>query len=301
METITEGFPHNEVGLLAYGSLQSDPGPELSPLIERRITDVLTPFAVEFARSSRTRAGAPTLVPVPIYGPGWTWEARQGAAPAQAEVAVSLPPPLLVPVAAEPVGTDGRAAEQERDPGQRVWRVVPAAARPRAPAWVIGKLVHAALAAWRFPDGDGAFARWAEAHGRSYGLTDGHQLADAVTRSRALLLRFQEHPLQAEMAGAQRRLHEVPYSLVTGDGRVENGIIDALYLHDGGSTGGAWTIVEFKTDHVRDAAALERLLAEEDYLAQAERYATAVERLLGGRPAVILCLLDYAGGVHVHR
>jgi len=55
----------NEVGILAYGSLLSDPGAELLPLIEQRIGAVLTPFAVEFARSSRTRAGAPTLVPVP--------------------------------------------------------------------------------------------------------------------------------------------------------------------------------------------------------------------------------------------
>ncbi len=55
----------NEVGILAYGSLQHDPGPELAPMIERSITDVWTPFEVEFARSSRTRAGAPTLVPVP--------------------------------------------------------------------------------------------------------------------------------------------------------------------------------------------------------------------------------------------
>jgi len=55
----------NEVGILAYGSLLSDPGAELLPVIEQRITGVLTPFEVEFARSSRTSAGAPTLVPVP--------------------------------------------------------------------------------------------------------------------------------------------------------------------------------------------------------------------------------------------
>ena len=178
--------------------------------------------------------------------------------------------------------------------GSGAW--YPAADAARAPAWVVGKLVHAALAAWRFPDNDDAFERWAEAHGRSYGLTDPRQLADAVHESAKLLLRFQEHPLHAEMAGAERRLHEVPYSLVAANGRVENGIIDALYLH-----GGRWTIVEFKTDHVRDTAALERLLAEEDYLAQAERYATAVERLLGSRPQVALCLLDYAGMVHLER
>ena len=240
-----------------------------------------------------------TPVACAIYGVGWAWAARRPSVPAQPETTVALPPPLLAPVTAEPVATDGRAAEQERDPGQRVWRVVPAAVRPRAPAWVVGKLVHEALAAWRFPGSDGFFQRWAEAHARSYGLTDARQLADAVRESAKLLRRFEEHPLHAEMAGAERRLHEVPYSLVTDDGPIESGIIDALYLRDGGATNGAWTIVEFKTDHVRDVAALERLLAEADYLAQTERYVTAVEQLLGHQPTAILCLLDYAGGVHI--
>ncbi|MCX6032086.1 MAG: UvrD-helicase domain-containing protein [Chloroflexi bacterium] len=233
-----------------------------------------------------------TPVACTIYGAGWAWAARRSAATAQPEIAVSLPPPLLGPVAAEPVETDGRAAEQERDPGQRVWRVVPAVTRPRAPAWVVGKLVHEALAAWRFPDAAGFFAHWAEAHARSYGLTDARQLADAVRESGKLLRRFEEHPLHAEMAGAERRLHEVPYSLVAADGRVESGIIDALYLRADG-----WTIVEFKTDHVRDTAALDLLLAEEDYLAQAARYAAAVEKLLSQGPHVRLCLLDMAGAV----
>ncbi|MGB4803534.1 MAG: PD-(D/E)XK nuclease family protein, partial [Anaerolineae bacterium] len=173
-------------------------------------------------------------------------------------------------------------------------RVVPAAARPRAPAWVIGKLVHAALAAWRFPDAEDTFEHWAAAQARTYGLTDARQLTDAVHESRKLLLRLRAHPLHAEMSGADRRLHEVPYSLVAADGRVESGIVDALYRH-----GGDWAIVEFKTDEVRDAAALERLLAEEDYLAQAERYALAVERLMDQRPRIVLCLLDYASRVHI--
>jgi len=50
------------IGILAYGSLIIDPGPEIGPLIVRRITTV-TPFVVEYARLSRTRGGAPTLVP----------------------------------------------------------------------------------------------------------------------------------------------------------------------------------------------------------------------------------------------
>lgn len=51
------------VGILAFGSIVDDPGVELKAVITRRI-GVETPFAVEFARSSRSRDGAPTLVPV---------------------------------------------------------------------------------------------------------------------------------------------------------------------------------------------------------------------------------------------
>lgn len=54
----------HDVGILAYGSLIDDPGAELAPHIIARI-DAVTPFKVEFARTSRGRDGAPTLVPYP--------------------------------------------------------------------------------------------------------------------------------------------------------------------------------------------------------------------------------------------
>lgn len=52
------------IGVLAYGSLKDDPGEEIGPLVVSRIGGIKTPFRVEFARQSRTRGGAPTLVPV---------------------------------------------------------------------------------------------------------------------------------------------------------------------------------------------------------------------------------------------
>lgn len=212
-----------------------------------------------------------------------------------------LPPPLLAPIAADREGADLKLAGQDRIPPQRVWRVVPPARRPRAPAWVVGSLVHEALASWRFPDGAPSagpargFAPWAHARAREYGLTDARQLADAANRSRRLLLRFQSHPLYAEMDGAGLRLHEVPYSLLV-DGRVESGILDAVYRR-----AGAWTLVEFKTDRVEDPAGLARLLAGQGYAAQALRYLRAAEQLLGRPPRLILCLLNYAGHVHLHQ
>jgi hypothetical protein len=52
-----------EIGILAYGSLIRDRGWELESLVvEER--EVVTPFSVEFARTSRKRDGAPTLIPV---------------------------------------------------------------------------------------------------------------------------------------------------------------------------------------------------------------------------------------------
>ena len=54
----------NSVGILAYGSLIDDPGCEIKAVISCKLKGVQTPFNVEFARSSSTRGGAPTLVPV---------------------------------------------------------------------------------------------------------------------------------------------------------------------------------------------------------------------------------------------
>ena len=60
---------------------------------------------------------------------------------------------------------------------------------------------------------------------------------------------------------------------------------------------GAWTLVEFKTDEVRDRAAFERVVAEKGYREQVRRYARACERLLGARPRCLLVMLDYGGAV----
>jgi hypothetical protein len=57
----------SRVGILAFGSVVEEPGAELQTVVTRRI-GVQTPFPVDFARSSHTRDGAPTLVPVGMGG-----------------------------------------------------------------------------------------------------------------------------------------------------------------------------------------------------------------------------------------
>ena len=95
------------------------------------------------------------------------------------------------------------------------------------------------------------------------------------------------------METAERRLHELPYSLAAGGGETEQGIIDVLFLKDG-----TWTVVEFKTDRLRDAAELARLLAKKDYRHQVRRYTHAVEQLTGRKPRSILVMLNYSDGIY---
>src|SRR5262245_57638311 len=63
------------IGILAFGSLMDDPGEEIEAVLVGRRLNVMTPFAVEFARASTKRGGAPTLVPV-----------RRGGSPVRAQI-----------------------------------------------------------------------------------------------------------------------------------------------------------------------------------------------------------------------
>lgn len=56
------------IGILAYGSLLEEAGEEIAPLVVEKIPGVKTPFQIEFVRSSPTRGGAPTVVPVESGG-----------------------------------------------------------------------------------------------------------------------------------------------------------------------------------------------------------------------------------------
>ena len=63
------------VGILAFGSLIDNPGPEIEVTLVGRKLNIRTPFGVEFARSSTKRGGGPTLVPM-----------EQGGAPVLAQI-----------------------------------------------------------------------------------------------------------------------------------------------------------------------------------------------------------------------
>lgn len=201
-------------------------------------------------------------------------------------------PAMLEPVIAQVATADERMRERERHPPRRVWRVVPTEREREAPPWVVGNIVHAALAQWRFDDPD--FDAWAEVQARRYGLTDRWRIDHARRRARLLLERLRGHWLYAEMEAARPRWHEIPYSVAWEDG-IDVGVIDVLYR-----TAQGWTIVDVKTDALRSHAAMDTWISRRDYAAQMARYGRAVEAMLGETPRTLLCFLDVAQRVYLH-
>jgi hypothetical protein len=231
----------------------------------------------------------PAAVCGTIYGEAYVPDFLGGsgqpeqAAPGGEEAA----PCLLAPVA----GSNGEIVPGAGNEGapDRIWRVAPRTATRWCPAWVIGKLVHAAIAAWRWPD-ESDFAAWCTAAAHTYGLGSGPQVDDALRRTRRLLRQLRLHPLYAEMAAADERYHELPYTSPDGEGPY--GQIDLLFRR-----GESWTLVDFKTDRIRDEHGHVAMVEVRGYREQVARYAAAVEHYLGVSPRCLLCLLDDRGAV----
>ncbi|MCR4405316.1 MAG: UvrD-helicase domain-containing protein [Anaerolineae bacterium] len=195
------------------------------------------------------------------------------------------------PVTVEELASDDKTQDRESDPPPRVWRIVPRTQRPTGPAWVVGTLVHEALRRWRFPDLPN-FEPFLYPYALQAGLTDPVEIAGAIGEARRLLTRFQAHPLYAEMSAAER-YHEVPYCASL-ENNCQAGIVDALYRIDG-----QWTLVEFKTDEIRNPAVLDEHIRENGYDRQVQAYVTALTPLLGQQPRVLLVFLNCGGQVRV--
>jgi ATP-dependent helicase/nuclease subunit A len=154
---------------------------------------------------------------------------------------------------------------RESDPPQRVWRIVSKAKSPRAPAWLVGRLVHEAIRRWRFDDLDDFLKPFA----LESGLTAEAEIHAAIQESRQLLERLRADKLFTELNAAERH-HEVRYDLP--DGR---GIMDLLYRTEAG-----WFIIDFKTDEVRSDAEAQSAISQNGYDRQVKRYAEAIENQL---------------------
>jgi ATP-dependent helicase/nuclease subunit A len=213
--------------------------------------------------------------------------------PARAAASPADSPPesdLLSPLVPAPPPTDDKTRARESDPPQRVWRVVSKTKRPRAPAWLVGRLVHESLRRWRFDDLDNFLRPFA----LESGLTDEAEIRAAIHESHRLLERLRDHPIFTELDSAERH-HEVPYfspaKYPQGEGR---GYIDLLYRFNDD-----WIIIDFKTDDVRSESEARETIRREQYDVQVARYAQAVATQLNVQPKTRLVFLNVNGDMKV--
>jgi len=158
----------------------------------------------------------------------------------------------------------------------------------RALGAMAGTLIHRAIAEWRLED-DG-LNEWLESRALSEGATR-EEVRAIVRRSSRLLHRFRSHGLYDQMARAQRRMHEVPYSIPTPAGS-DSRLIDALF-----KDGELWTIVEFKSDYFPMNLTPDHEDRLERYRNQLRAYGEALQAIMNVTPRQVLCLLNFQGGV----
>jgi ATP-dependent helicase/nuclease subunit A len=155
----------------------------------------------------------------------------------------------------------------------------------RAPRWLIGRVVHHALADWQvlsMPRRE--LESRLELYARHEGARQGDELDDAVTRSGRMLDGLRKSSLYQEIGGAHRRHSELPFSVETAEG-LRHGKIDLLYQNGAGG----WRLIDWKTEWAPAGLVPER--AQEHRL-QVAYYVLAAERLLGVQVEASVCFLD---------
>jgi ATP-dependent helicase/nuclease subunit A len=192
--------------------------------------------------------------------------------------------PLYQPLSVRRV--DDADADEQAEPA-RDWRAT--GERVHAPAAAVGRMVHEAIRRWIAPQ-DPSLDDLLENLALQEGLVDTSQRRRAVRESRNLLERFWADPLRESIEQAEERYRELPYTLSLPQGGMDIGTIDLFYRD-----GEGWTIVDFKTDELRDREALDN--AVEYYLPQMMRYKRAIRDLLNTDSQVLICFLDYQGEV----
>jgi ATP-dependent exoDNAse (exonuclease V) beta subunit len=152
------------------------------------------------------------------------------------------------------------------------------------PGYIIGDIVHRALADWEplalpNPQLRERFAAYA----RREGLTGDGAVQFAVARAMRMLANLRRSDLYEQIDHAARRLTEVPFSLSSEAGDF-HGVIDMLY-QDGR---GGWHLIDWKTEWVSGEKLEEQA---HRHFAQLSVYFQAIKRSLACSPQVSICFL----------
>lgn len=197
------------------------------------------------------------------------------------------PAPLAVTDLVERASIDGKAAAGPRPAAELRPAIIRSTGddrKARAPRWLIGRVVHHALADWgalSLPHRELEIRL--EGYARHEGVRPGEALEDAVNVSQSMLGRLRGSSLYREIDGARRRYSELPFTSETEQG-LRHGKIDLLYQ----DKAGVWRLIDWKTEWSPAEAVPERA---REHRFQVAAYAQAAERLLGVQVDTSVCFL----------
>jgi len=235
-------------------------------------------------------------------------------------------PPLLPPVEIEPrtfaehltatqLATFGTVSDEPSARKQRYYRraarrtvlydvpgVVRAAVRPydpRVTQRIVGDMVHEALRFERYPSRTKNLNMILTSHAWNKGITQAHDLDDAVKRARSLLVRFEQKSdvyewIQASKQAKKPLFMELPF-VYRHDGRILHGVIDILFQRPTGE----WVVIDYKTGYVPPQPpnewpnSADYTRHSQRYHLQVGAYAAAVQAYVGAIPQVYIHYLRY--------
>ena len=206
---------------------------------------------------------------------------------------VSTLPPLALPLPVQrqrlPIAVTHIEQMLAQDENERrslrpaIWNHERTAQPKRAPGYLVGNMVHRALADWQCLEASQAeVLQVLENSARREGVfTDA--LVDAVRRSYQILMNLTKHALYRSIQQAQRRYHEIPFTQTISAGTL-HGVIDLLYQdqHDD------WHLLDWKTEWSPKAKIEENA---QGHLMQMAAYVKAIQQSMGIHPSVSLCFM----------
>jgi len=202
-------------------------------------------------------------------------------------------PPLALPLPIQPqlqpiaVTRLGQLLGQEKDEFAEfrpaLWSHELPTSKKRAPGYLVGNIVHLALAQWDCLEySESELLRLLENYVKREGVFS-DALVDAVQRSHQMLMNLKNDEIYQSIQHAQQRYHEVPFTQMTPVGTV-HGVIDLLYQDQNG----AWHLLDWKTEWSPKAKIEENA---QEHLMQMAAYANAVHQSIGVQPDVALCFM----------
>jgi len=175
---------------------------------------------------------------------------------------------------------DGEAVEFR----PAMWRSERVKRGKRAPGYLVGNIVHMALAHWEcleFPESERL--RLLENYARREGVFP-DALVDAIQRSNKMLLDLKKHSIYENILQAQQQYHEVSFSLNTPLG-ILHGIMDLIFMDEDGE----WYIVDWKTEWTPENMIDENA---QQHLLQLATYSQATKKHFGTWPQAAVCFLS---------